>query len=239
MSSTKMLPSVLRSQHLTSVRSWWRKGRAKSAAALCIICILRTADHTLDCLHSFCERCLSRFFKNPEAWNFLPPSCVICQKPNGQCVQIRPPTAGTRTLQISGRAPAKTMQTFKAVQRFQGLKYIPIHEQFDHVQSKDTGRQARPIVFYSLMALGIFFMLALFHERWPLQDCAYQAIRVNQCKIRRQKISFGNGLDWDLSRLKDYPGKYKVSEDIVSSDDADGTGSARYRRLQQQSTQHK
>lgn len=49
---------------------------------------------------------------------------------------------------------------------------------------------------------GIFFLITCFAEGWSLPDCKYHLSRMRGMRLRRNKISFGGRLTWDLREMR-------------------------------------
>ncbi|RXG44237.1 hypothetical protein VDGE_05154 [Verticillium dahliae] len=133
---------------------------------------------------------------------------------------MRPPTAGIRVLDLGGVEAAKTMEFLRSIHRSISLTGNSLSDNFDVVLASNV---------------GIFFALALFLEKWTLEDCKHhlrRLVRPKQSWIRSWSgtINFGKALKWELRDVRsvNQPAlvihtKRKLLSNVMAQSEADST----------------
>ncbi|KAF4468234.1 Vitamin B6 biosynthesis [Fusarium albosuccineum] len=117
----------------------------------------------------------------------------LCQSPNHSTFIVKPPTAGTRMLDLGGTNVKNIRQFLHDLQREIGLHSLALTEHFDSVVGSDA---------------GMFFIVTAFLDGWGLADCAYHIGRLRGARLKRNNlVSFGKGLTWDLGNPRLYNNK--------------------------------
>ncbi|KAM7197977.1 hypothetical protein V8F33_005244 [Rhypophila sp. PSN 637] len=162
----------------------------------CLVCLMRAPSETLNCGHLLCTTCVVIYglLTQTEPWKYRINHCPLCSEKNQNHITLKPPTAGTKVLKLGGTARTKSIlvQFLKEFQALVGLPLYPLRDQFDLVLGSD---------------IGAFFAQTIFLEGWSIADCRHHLPRLQDPKLRRKGIvSYGKGLDWELSELAHFNG---------------------------------
>jgi hypothetical protein len=70
----------------------------------CLACLRRAPQHPITCRHTICDVCSSRFGRPVPGIEFRYhiSSCVLCQRPCDNQVNLLPPTASVRAMTVDG-----------------------------------------------------------------------------------------------------------------------------------------
>lgn len=103
--------------------------------ATCLVCLSRTPQFALPCVHFLCETCVRIFGEGGEreTWNFWIYTCFLCGLKSDITVKVKPDTAGVRILSIDGGGGVRgiiPLQSLKLLEDRIGLPY-PVQENFD------------------------------------------------------------------------------------------------------------
>jgi hypothetical protein len=70
-------------------------------------------------------------------------------------------------------------------------------------RSQVSGPNSLLWIILKLYALGIYFGITIFLERWPMRDCAYHVPKLRKAKFKAHDVvDFGGQLQWDLREFQ-------------------------------------
>lgn len=106
---------------------------------VCSFCLIGNSDQMLECRHELCNHCLVLLGQSSELHRFMTPSCPSCGMSATTTSSFRPPTAGTRTLNLEGHTRNSLWHFLKDLQQSAGLNSMPLKEHFDIIYGAETG----------------------------------------------------------------------------------------------------
>jgi hypothetical protein len=143
--------------HMNTLRGLRTNWSAFRSSQLCLFCIRRGSEHSLQCGHACCDVCACIFGKaRPEMeYSYRLTQCILCQSTGDLDVRVKPPTAGSRLLVLDGGGVrgALTLQILQALEKYRKLPY-PIYDEFDLALGTSTGMSYRVGVRVSHMCNG-------------------------------------------------------------------------------------
>ncbi|KAI1325799.1 hypothetical protein F5Y16DRAFT_400981 [Xylariaceae sp. FL0255] len=143
----------------------------------------------LKCPRTSCTAICGR---EADPWTFVVPHCPLCQEPNKIEFRIRPPTAGSRILTLTGQSPVDTWDFIKGMRGRIHLSSLVYRDYFDLVTADN---------------IGIFFALTLFCGGWTLSDCRHHLPRLQPPSFAKTgEVKFAKGLQWPLRSIREANG---------------------------------
>jgi hypothetical protein len=139
----RLTASELHLQNLQSLEISWKVFRS---SRLCLVCIRRGPEHSLQCGHACCDVCACIYGSMTQKmeYSYQLTRCTLCKSTGDLEVRIKPPTAGSRLLVLDGGGirGAFTLQVLQALDEHRKLPY-PIYDEFDLALGTSTGMSLR------------------------------------------------------------------------------------------------
>lgn len=131
--------SSIVTSHLSRIRTESYTRSTVSMWDTCCCCMLRVPLYTLHCRHRLCASCVTICGKRTGLWTYKMGHCTLCDRIGDENFTLKPTTASTRVLDLSGLAPENIMQFLVDLQSKVGLATMPLREHFDVVVASDFG----------------------------------------------------------------------------------------------------
>ncbi|KAJ5875185.1 uncharacterized protein N7473_012532 [Penicillium subrubescens] len=126
---------------------------------ICLFCLLHSAQHVLDCGHTFCDRC-AQVYGEPVAgleYQFTVTGCLYCLYRKPLIVDVLPPTISPSILALDGGGVRGVIPLEYLLLVQEHLQPSTIHNVVDLAIGTSSG---------GLIALGLFAML------WDVAECS-------------------------------------------------------------------
>ncbi|KAL4862021.1 hypothetical protein BDV12DRAFT_179441 [Aspergillus spectabilis] len=90
--------------HKENLGQWHGLTASIISTQTCLICLVRSPQHSLPCRHTYCDKCAAVYGHASEGgeYKFHIKRCALCDKPCNVVVNVLPPTAGIRAVSING-----------------------------------------------------------------------------------------------------------------------------------------
>ncbi|OAQ69275.2 patatin-like serine hydrolase [Pochonia chlamydosporia 170] len=155
---------------------------------LCLLCLCRFPSNTLSCGHSICDSCMRMGSKKNESDDntYTMRDCVLCGHTNSVHTILKPPSAGTRVLNLHGDID----EAFPMAMYLKDLRRSILghfEEYFDLVIGS---------------GIGAFFMIMIFCNQAIIADCIHHIPNLKCIKIDDEIACFGKGLRFPISDLR-------------------------------------
>ncbi|KAH8891477.1 hypothetical protein GQ53DRAFT_865128 [Thozetella sp. PMI_491] len=113
----------------------------------CLMCVAQRPSVTLTCEHRLCNPC-AIVCSGSGSGPCPVPRCPLCQAENDRAIELRPPTAGLRVLELGGTVHHKLMvlRFLKDVERKIGMRRYPLGKHFDLVVGSEIGTSHEGLV---------------------------------------------------------------------------------------------
>lgn len=126
---------------LLTFKQFWKSLYSSST---CYSCLLRLPQNVLTCKHSLCDSCVRIHGTSmpTECWVYAIKLCPLCHDANEVKFTLKPPTAGTRGISLSGTSKDDFEHGARFLRELQfaiGLNGASLREHFDFVLASGTG----------------------------------------------------------------------------------------------------
>lgn len=154
--------------------------------SICVSCFSNRPSCVLSCCHRVCEgciRCLGQYVRGIE---FQLRKCLLCKQEQHEPFNVKPPTAGVRTLEISGGVDAAPVIA-RSLKSLCANLPGPLCDYFDLVIGRDV---------------GLFFTIMIFCKEASVDDCIHHLKNLEHFKERKGRLLFGPRLKFAIEDLQ-------------------------------------